>query len=147
MKVNNIFCQLANIRVAILDKELMNRVLTSLPSSWDIFRQLISTQEHPLSFADLESMLLHEDLMRACSRERDHEEQALSLQHEAYFTSQFQEGIQSNFRGGPRQSNFQQCPNYATSMVVLVIPLLEAVVQDTATLEEGSHQIGRTSLP
>ena len=57
----------------------MDRVLTSLFSSWDIFRQLVSTQEHPLSFADLESMLLHEDLMRAHSREHDHEEEAMTL--------------------------------------------------------------------
>jgi hypothetical protein len=113
MKVNNIVCQLANIGVAVLDEELVDRGLTSLPNSWDIFRQLVSTQEHPLSFADLESMLLHEDFMRARSRERDHEEEAMNLQHEAYFTSRFQEGRQSNFRGGPRQSNFRQCPNYA----------------------------------
>jgi hypothetical protein len=46
-------------------KNVVDKVLTSLHSSWDIFRQLAFIQEHQLSFADLESMLLYEDSIRA----------------------------------------------------------------------------------
>jgi hypothetical protein len=36
--VSSLTSQLANIGITILDEELVDQVLTSLPSSWDTFR-------------------------------------------------------------------------------------------------------------
>jgi hypothetical protein len=51
--VNDLTSQLTNIGVVVPDEELVDRVLTSLPSSWDVLRQLATQREHPITFAKL----------------------------------------------------------------------------------------------
>jgi hypothetical protein len=56
--VSSLIAQLANIGIIVLDEELVDRVLTNLPSNWTIFRQMICGKECPLSFIELESLLI-----------------------------------------------------------------------------------------
>ena len=75
--INSLITQLANIGIDIPDEELVDRVLTNLPSNWKIFKQMISNQENPLSFEALENLLLHEDDINAKNRETSELEEAL----------------------------------------------------------------------
>jgi hypothetical protein len=84
--VSDLTGQLANIGVVVPDEELVDRVLTSLPTSWDVLCQLATQCEHPITFAELEAMLLHEDSIRSRNREREEREEALVLDQEALYS-------------------------------------------------------------
>jgi hypothetical protein len=84
--VSDLTGQLANIGVIVPDEELVDRVLTSLPSSWDVLRQLATQRERPITFAELEAMLLHEDSIRSRNRDRKEREEALVLEQEALYS-------------------------------------------------------------
>ena len=96
--VSSLLAQLANIGTLIPDEEIVDRVLTSLPASWSIFRQMICGREHPLSFLELEALLIQEDGVRARSRDQEDDE-ALLLHDDAHFV-RFQQPSsgRSNFR-------------------------------------------------
>jgi hypothetical protein len=49
--INTLTSELANIGVVIPDEELVDRVLTSLPSNWNVFKQMVYGREriHVLS--------------------------------------------------------------------------------------------------
>jgi hypothetical protein len=85
MSIGSIMAQLTNIRVVILDDELVDRALTSLLPSWDIFWQMVSGRENPPSFSELEMLLIQEDGVRTRKRDTDDEE-AMALQYEAMYT-------------------------------------------------------------
>jgi hypothetical protein len=84
--VNDLTRQLANIGVIVPDDELVDRELTSLPVSWNVFRQLALQRERSFTFAKLESMLLHEDNIHSRNREREENDEVLSLEQEAFFS-------------------------------------------------------------
>jgi hypothetical protein len=84
--VSDLTGQLANIGVIVPDEELVDRILTSLPSSWDVLRQLTTQRERPITFAELEAMLLHEDSIRSCNRDREEREEVLVLEQEALYS-------------------------------------------------------------
>ena len=97
--VSALIAQLANIGTLVPDEELVDRVLISLPSSWNIFRQMICGRERPLSFLELESLLIQEDGVRSRSREQDDDE-ALLLQQNAFYTRFQPTSVgRSTFRG------------------------------------------------
>jgi hypothetical protein len=74
MSIGSIIAQLANIGVVIPDDEMVDHVLTSLPTSWDIFRQMVSGRENPPSYPKFEMLLIQEDGVRACKRDAETEE-------------------------------------------------------------------------
>jgi hypothetical protein len=84
--VSDLTGQLANIGVVVPDEELVDRVLTSLPSSWDVLHQLATQRECPIIFAKLEAMLLHEDNIRTPNLEREEREEALVLEQKALYS-------------------------------------------------------------
>ena len=88
--INSLITQLANIGIAIPDEELVDMVLTSLPPSWEIFRQMISNQDNQPSFEALENLLLHKDAIKAKNCDTTKLEEAMFMQHEALYTSRFQ---------------------------------------------------------
>jgi hypothetical protein len=105
--VSSLTSQLANIGITIPNEELINRVLTSLPSSWDTFRQMVSSRERHLTFIKLESLLIQEDNIRSRNREYDNREEAAMLlqQESTLFTSSFNNRGSCTFhnhRGGAR---------------------------------------------
>ena len=131
--VSSLIVQLANIGTIVPDEELVDRVFTSLPSSWSIFRQMICDRERPLSFVELETLLIQEDGVRTRSREQEESEEAMLLQHDALY-SRFQppnagrtafrgcsshrghfSSSQRNFPGRRNLSNNQNSDNYNTS--------------------------------
>ena len=67
--VSDIKCQLANIGVQVLDEELVDRILTSLLSSWVVFRQMLASREHPFIHVEFKSHLLQKDFVHTCNRE------------------------------------------------------------------------------
>jgi hypothetical protein len=75
--VSTIVGQLANIGIVVLDEELVDRVLTSLPTSWLIFRQMITNREHPVSFAKLENLMIQEDGLHTRTRDLEGSEEAM----------------------------------------------------------------------
>ena len=77
--VSSLIAQLANIGTIVPDEELVDRVLTSLPPSWSIFRQMICGREHQLSFIELETLLIQEDGVCTRSREQDESNEAMML--------------------------------------------------------------------
>jgi hypothetical protein len=98
--VSSLIAQLANIGTIVADEELVDRVLTSLPSSWTIFRQMICGRERPLSFIELESLLIQEDGVRTRSREQDENDEAMMLQQDAFYSRfQMPNTGRSGFRG------------------------------------------------
>jgi hypothetical protein len=46
--ISTLTSQLVNIGVVVPDEKLVDRVLTSLPSSWNVFRQMVYGRENPL---------------------------------------------------------------------------------------------------
>jgi hypothetical protein len=93
MSIEDLLCtasdltgQLANIGIIVPDEELVDRVLTSLLSSWDVLRQLATQRERPITFAKLEAMLLHEDSIRSRNRDREEREEALVREQEALYS-------------------------------------------------------------
>lgn len=93
--VSSLIGQLANINVLVPDDELVDRVLTSLPSNWSIFRQLVSARENPISFSELESLLLQEDGIRSRLKNREEVEEALSA-NEINYVGRKEKGGRSN---------------------------------------------------
>jgi hypothetical protein len=69
--VNSLIGQLANRGITITDDELVDRVLTSLPTSWDMLREMIFGRERPPTSDELEGLLLLEDNVRNLHRECD----------------------------------------------------------------------------
>jgi hypothetical protein len=92
--VSTIVGQLANLGIIVPDEELVDRVLTSLSTSWLIFRQMITNREHVVSFTELENLLIQEDGL--CTRARD-----LEGSEEAMFVSRYhQRSGRSSFARG-----------------------------------------------
>jgi hypothetical protein len=77
--ISTIVCQLANLGTIVLDEELVDRVLTSLPTSWLIFRQMITNRENVVSFVELENLLIQEDGLRTRARDLEGSEEALFI--------------------------------------------------------------------
>lgn len=48
--ITTLMSQLANIGIVVLDEELVDCIVTSLPSNWNIFRQMVFGKEHLPSF-------------------------------------------------------------------------------------------------
>ena len=57
--INTITNQLANIGIVVPNEELLDRVFTSVPLNWSIFKQMASKKENPYSFSELESLMIH----------------------------------------------------------------------------------------
>jgi hypothetical protein len=88
--VSTLTGQLANIGIAIPNDELVDRVLTSLPVSWDILGQMISSRERPPTYDELEGLLLLEDSIRSVHRECVNDEEAMiNLQEFAMLASRW----------------------------------------------------------
>ena len=77
-KVSELTRQLANIGVVVPDEELVDRVLTSLPPSWEVFRCMASNREMPYSLSKLKGRLLAEDAVRI--RNKDDDESVMMAQ-------------------------------------------------------------------
>jgi hypothetical protein len=77
-KVSELIGQLANIGVIVPDDELVDRVLTSLPPSWEVFRCMASNRKTPYSLSELEGRLLAEDSV--CTRNKDEDESVMMAQ-------------------------------------------------------------------
>jgi hypothetical protein len=90
--------QLANIGIAVPDEELVDCVLTSLPSSWKIFRTMTSNRENPISYSELENLMLHKASVRTREQEQD---------EEAFFVSRPEGGRYPNQRNGRGRSHFR----------------------------------------
>ena len=108
--ISQIVGQLASIDVVIPDDEIVDRTLMSLPSSWSWIRHMVSTRETPITFAELESLLLQEDAARAQYKGRDNTEEALSANYakggKQGSRNERQEGRGRNFNQ-PQGSNQQ----------------------------------------
>ena len=102
--ISQIVGQLASINVIIPDDEIVDRTLMSLPSSWSWIRHMVSTRETPITFAELESLLLQEDATRAHYKGRDNTEEALS----ANFAKSGKQGSRSGRQEGRGRSSNQQ---------------------------------------
>jgi hypothetical protein len=59
--IGSLTTQLPNIGIVIVDDELVDLILTSLPPRWSVFRQTMTGREYPPNFSDLESLLLLKD--------------------------------------------------------------------------------------
>jgi hypothetical protein len=80
--------QPANIGIAIPDDELVDRVLTNLPASWNTLRQMISGRERPPTYDELKDLLILEDGIHSMHRECDDKEEAMfTHQESAMFAS------------------------------------------------------------
>ena len=97
--VSSLIAQLANIGTLIPDEELVDRVLTSLPASWSIFRQMICGRERALSFLELEGLLIQEDGVRTRARDLEDDEAILAHGDALYTRFHAPPSGRSNFRG------------------------------------------------
>ena len=111
--------QLGNLRTHLAGDEIVDVVLTSLPSYWSIFRQMMTSRPSLPSFSDLKSALLLESVRRELDRTREDEEEALYKRTQyhtyrgqnAYGGSPARGRGRSSARGGRRGS---YCPNLQT---------------------------------
>lgn len=69
--------QLGNFGTHLEDEEIVDVVLTGLPPSWNVFRQMMMARSVLPSFAELESALLLEAVRRDLDRNREDEDEAL----------------------------------------------------------------------
>ena len=76
-QITNLVDQLVGIGVHISDQELVDLTLSALPRSWNVFRTMISRQEHIPSFAVLKDMILQEDVSTQAETEQEAEDEAL----------------------------------------------------------------------
>jgi hypothetical protein len=60
--VDSILVQLAGLGESIPDEDLVTLTLGALPKSWRVFRRMISGREMLPSYADLEGLLLQEEI-------------------------------------------------------------------------------------
>ena len=74
-EINLLVTQLANLGIAILDEDLVDLTLNSLPKSWSTFRQIQKGRERTPLFSELEGLLLQEELGRTLERRRDEAEE------------------------------------------------------------------------
>jgi hypothetical protein len=130
--------QIANIGIAIPNEELVDRVLTSLPSSWDTLRQMISGREHPLTYGNLESMLLQEDSIRQRSREEDDTEEAMLIQQKVMYSCFQPCGRCSSFRG---RSNTQRGRSFNNGNLVQAALFITIHTSHTASNPMLRHPI------
>jgi hypothetical protein len=104
--VSTLVGQLANISIVVLDEELVDRVLTNLPPNWKIFRTMTSNREIPVSYLELENLMLHKAVVR--TREQEHDEEAFFVSHPSggRYSNQRNNHGHSHFRGRKDQSFF-----------------------------------------
>lgn len=75
--IGTLVTQLGNLGTHLADEEIVDVVLTGLPSSWSIFRQMMTSRPILPSFADLESALLLESVRRDLDRTKEDEDEVL----------------------------------------------------------------------
>jgi len=70
-EVNLIITQLANLGILTPNEDLVDITLNNLPRSWSTFKQIQRGRERVLSFAELEGLLLQEELSRNLDKKCD----------------------------------------------------------------------------
>jgi hypothetical protein len=107
--VSTIVGQLVNLGIIVPDDELVDRVLTSLPTSWLIFRQMITNKENFMSFVELENLMIQEDGLRTRARDLEGSEEAMFVsrynQRSNRFSSERETRGHHHFRG---RSSYQR---------------------------------------
>lgn len=104
--ISTLVAQLANIDAIIPDEDLIDRILMSLPDSWADFCGQVSTRETPITFIELEALLLQEDGRRSRFKNRSQVEEALIVEGGSN---------KSNRRGGKGVHGSSRIGNYRSS--------------------------------
>jgi len=97
--INLLVAQLANLGVAILDKDLVDFILNNLPNSWSTFRLIQKGRERTPSFSELEGLFLQEQLGQNLETKREEEITLASNNRHLNRRSQHSRGRSSRGRG------------------------------------------------